>query len=223
MKNSNNSIHSLRVYKWHNSWVFDDLSRGLIKEPFVEGADHIFEFVIQHAGPRFGVSPEARFEQGAYVDTLFSATPFSEHAICIEKDPGQTHDHPGFDFGTDYTVKACKYDPSLVGWALWLCPALFKYYPFPGPNKIYMKAAGIGTGHTPELPQSLAEQSHLMINQELMQDGLEALKQFVHIMDSASKLEIDSPLPAEKTWKSLRDLYSKGSQNELWDFLSTAQ
>jgi hypothetical protein len=219
MKNSNNSIHSLRVYKWHNSWVFDDLSRGLIKEPFVEGADHIFEFVIQHAGPHFGVSPEARFEQGAYVDTLFSASAFPNHDICIEKVSNQGQEERDFEDGTDYAVKHCTYDSSLVGWALWLCPALFKYYPFPGPDKIYMKAAGIGTGYTPELPDSLLEQSRMMNNQEPMQAGVEVLTQFVRIMDGARNGEVFSSMPTEKTWKSLCELYRKGSQNELWNVL----
>jgi len=216
MNNSNNSIHSLRIYNWQNSWVFDDLSRGLIKEPFVAGADHIFDFVVQQIGSRFGVSPRAYSEQGTYVDTLFSTSPFPNHDICIEKAPIQAHEDHDFEDGTDYTVKSCTYDSSLVGWKLWLCPALFKYYPFPGPDKIYMKAAGIGTGYTPELPDALAKQSPMLSNQELMQAGLEALTQFVRIMDGASNEE----QPTEKTWKSLCDLHRTGSQNELWNVLT---
>jgi putative methionine-R-sulfoxide reductase with GAF domain len=35
----NNSIFVIKPYKWEGMWVFDDPKLGLVKEPFVGGAD----------------------------------------------------------------------------------------------------------------------------------------------------------------------------------------
>jgi hypothetical protein len=36
-----NSIFVIKPYKWEGLWVFDDANVGLVKEPFVGGADKL--------------------------------------------------------------------------------------------------------------------------------------------------------------------------------------
>ena len=38
-----NSIFVIKPYKWEGLWVFDDPAVGLVKEPFVGGADTIID------------------------------------------------------------------------------------------------------------------------------------------------------------------------------------
>ena len=44
----NNSIFVIKPYKWEGFWVFDDPSVGLVKEPFVGGADSIIDEAVRH-------------------------------------------------------------------------------------------------------------------------------------------------------------------------------
>src|SRR6266550_4638693 len=39
----NNSIYVIKPYKWEGMWVFDDPNVGLVKEPFVAGADTMID------------------------------------------------------------------------------------------------------------------------------------------------------------------------------------
>jgi len=39
LENAMNSIFVIKPYKWESMWVFDDANVGLVKEPFVGGAD----------------------------------------------------------------------------------------------------------------------------------------------------------------------------------------
>jgi hypothetical protein len=38
-----NSIFVIKPYKWNGMWVFDDAAVGLVKEPFVGGADTMID------------------------------------------------------------------------------------------------------------------------------------------------------------------------------------
>ena len=38
-----NSIFVIKPYKWESMWVFDDPNVGLVKEPFVGGADTMID------------------------------------------------------------------------------------------------------------------------------------------------------------------------------------
>ena len=43
-----NSIFVIKPCKWEGMWVFDDPNVGLVKEPFVGGADTIIDRAIDH-------------------------------------------------------------------------------------------------------------------------------------------------------------------------------
>src|SRR3984893_10628295 len=43
-----NSIFVIKPYKWEGMWVFDDPTVGLVKEPFVGGADTIIDVATAH-------------------------------------------------------------------------------------------------------------------------------------------------------------------------------
>ncbi len=101
--NTSNSILVIAPYKYAGTWVFDDVSRGLKREPFVAGIPGIIERLVE------GI-PDA--DNGFRL--LFSAQPFPGHThtlVWMREDSG----------GNWY--KCPQYE--MEGW---LCPALFKYF-----------------------------------------------------------------------------------------------
>ena len=43
-----NSVFLIKPYKWKNTWVFDDPAVGLVREPFIGGADTIIDVATAH-------------------------------------------------------------------------------------------------------------------------------------------------------------------------------
>jgi len=43
-----NSIFVIKPYKWEGMWVFDDPKVGLVREPFVSGADTMIDVATAH-------------------------------------------------------------------------------------------------------------------------------------------------------------------------------
>ena len=108
-----NSIIAIHPYKNEGLWVFDNDSVGLLREPFVSGADAIIERLVE------GI-PNA--EQGFTL--LFSASAFPGYQAELE--------WRREDMGGNW-----YYSPALdiEGW---LCPALFNYF-MQAPKKIYVQ------------------------------------------------------------------------------------
>jgi hypothetical protein len=113
-----NSIFVTRPYKWQGIWVFDDDAVGLVREPFVGGADRIIDVATAHL-------PHA--ERGFVA--VFSAGYFPDAQIMLEwqRDDGGGSVYRWAEKGMDG----------------WLCPALLHYFP-EAPKKLYVqvKAAG---------------------------------------------------------------------------------
>jgi hypothetical protein len=108
-----NSICVIHPYKENGVWMFDDPRAGLVREPFVSGADDIIDRMVE------GI-PKA--EQG--VTIIFSANPF----------PGSHH---AFDRVREETGGNWYHTPeyNMEGW---LCPALFKYFET-APERLYVQ------------------------------------------------------------------------------------
>ena len=68
-----NAITAIHPYKDEGLWVFDDANVGLVREPFVSGADEIIERMVQ------GIPDAARG-----FTLLFSAGPFPGHQATLE-------------------------------------------------------------------------------------------------------------------------------------------
>ena len=98
-----NAIMVIHPYRHEGMWVFDDPAVGLVREPFVAGADEVIDRMVDDV-------PGA--EQG--FNLVFSATPFPGHQLQLER----RRDESG---GYWY------YSPEL-DMEGWLCPALFKYF-----------------------------------------------------------------------------------------------
>ena len=106
-----NAIIAIHPYKYEGLWVFDDPNAGLVREPFVSGADEIIETMVQGiAGAPSGFT------------LLFSAAPFPGHQSTFEWRRS--------DMGGNWYYSA---DVGIEGW---LCPALFKYFER-APERIY--------------------------------------------------------------------------------------
>ena len=95
-------------------WVFDDPARGLVREPFVAGADKMIDRVvadIPHAAKGFTLT--------------FSATPFPGHQYRLDWLRQE-------DGGNWYASEQLDMEG-------WLCPALFKYFT-EAPRELYARA-----------------------------------------------------------------------------------
>ena len=122
-----NVIMAIEPY-WHmDTWVFDDVSVGLDKEPFVQGVPEMIDELVKDI-------PNAR---SGFV-LLFSALPFSGYQVELTR----VREEYG---GYWYRVK----DQLVEGW---LCPALFRYFES-APASLYVKAeAGRGRYEPTEIP-----------------------------------------------------------------------
>jgi hypothetical protein len=110
-----NSINIISPYKFYGSWVFDDEGVGLVKEPFVAGADIIIEALVANI-------PDAA--KGFVL--IFSSSPFPGHTDRFDWQRADT------DGGNWYRWEGYKVEG-------WLCPALFKYFE-ETPKHIYVQA-----------------------------------------------------------------------------------
>jgi len=113
-----NAIFVKKPYKWEGMWVFDDPSVGLVKEPFVGGADTMIDRAT-------ALIPGAN--QGFLA--VFSSGYFPDAQIILE----WVREEGG---GNVYRWK----EKEMEGW---LCAALLRYFTDP-PEKLYIqvKAAG---------------------------------------------------------------------------------
>lgn len=108
-----NALFTISPYKDKGSWVFDDESRGLDKEPFVAGIDDMLD---------------ALSSGGTKINLVFSSNPFPGFDITMTR----LHEEMG-----GYWFK-CE-ELNMNGW---LCPAMFKYFE-DAPEKIYAKFKNI--------------------------------------------------------------------------------
>jgi hypothetical protein len=106
-----NSIIAIHPYRSGGLWVFDDPEVGLIREPFVSGADTIIDRAVTDIP-----NAEAGFT------LLFSAAPFPGYQIEFEWRRAE--------------MSGNWYYSNALGMEGWLCPALLKYFDAP-PQKIY--------------------------------------------------------------------------------------
>lgn len=104
-----NSIFSIEVYKYQGLWVFDDDRVGLVKEPFVAGADTLID----------------SFAEGKEkLIIIFSDIEFPDYRIVVDQESILA------ESGTHYICTERNHK-------LWLCPALNLYYPI-SPKKIFI-------------------------------------------------------------------------------------
>jgi hypothetical protein len=106
-----NSILAIHPYKDAGMWVFDDERVGLVREPFVAGADTIIERMVTDI---------PRAEDGFTL--VFSAGPFPGYHAALQ---WRREEHNGNWY----------YSPEL-DLEGWLCPALLKYFEAP-PARLY--------------------------------------------------------------------------------------
>jgi hypothetical protein len=111
-----NAINVIYPYFHGCTWVFDDKEHGLVKEPFVAGAETLITLATKLKG-----IPDA--EDGFRL--TFSAGEFPDYDLKFDwVRSGQ---------GGNYY----KCD-QLGGREGWLCPALFKYFPTDAPKNIFV-------------------------------------------------------------------------------------
>lgn len=112
-----NAIMVIAPYVHDGTWVFDDESVGLVKEPFVAGVPEMIDILVEDI-------PNAN--QGFRL--LFSANPFPEYQKKLTWLRGDST-------GNFYMLD----DLPMEGW---ICPAMFKYYS-DAPKNLYVKAEPI--------------------------------------------------------------------------------
>jgi len=114
MHMNKNALMVIAPYWYQGTWVFDDESVGLCREPFVEGVPEIIDEAIADI-------PDAR--NGFRL--TFSREPFPGAGLVLT--------WIREEFGGHW------YRSEQLGSEGWLCPALLKYFEI-APQKIYAKA-----------------------------------------------------------------------------------
>jgi hypothetical protein len=107
-----NALHRIVVERRDGGWMFDDPARGLVDEPFVAGADQVFETLSrQHGGAQ-------------RLGTVFSARPFPGAGLRLVRQRAECD-------GAWYLVEP-------LGLEGWLCPATLRYFPH-HPEQIFAR------------------------------------------------------------------------------------
>ena len=108
-----NSIFVIKPYRWEGMWVFDDPAVGLVREPFVGGADTMIDVATAHL-------PKA--QEGFLA--VFSASYFPDAQIVLEwlREEGGGNVYRWAEKGMEG----------------WLCPALLRYFE-QAPAKLYVQ------------------------------------------------------------------------------------
>jgi hypothetical protein len=106
-----NELRVIHPYKHMGTWVFDDETVGLVREPFVFGADTVIEHMVASI-------PGA--EEGFTL--IFSDKPFPQFQLELEWRREE------FEGNWYYSQ-----DLDMEGW---LCPALLRYFET-SPPKLY--------------------------------------------------------------------------------------
>lgn len=109
-----NALIVIVPYRHAGTWVFDDPSAKLVREPFVAGVPEMIDFLVKEI-------PDAT--NGFRL--LFSANPFPGYQKKLTWLRG--------DMGGNYYRMD---DPPMEGW---ICPAMFRYYQT-APKELYVKA-----------------------------------------------------------------------------------
>lgn len=107
-----NSIQVIKPYLYEETWVFDDPTFGLVKEPFVAGIPQIIDAAVA----------EIENAQNGF-RLLFSHQQFPGSVIQLNR----LNPEAG---GTWYQLEGSE----MKGW---LCPALFHYFPV-APERIFI-------------------------------------------------------------------------------------
>lgn len=109
-----NALILIMPYRHAGTWVFDDPSAGLVREPFVAGVPEMIDVLVRDIP---GATNGFRL--------LFSAQPFPGYQKKLTWLRG--------DMGGNYYKME---EPAMEGW---LCPAMFRYYRT-APKELYVKA-----------------------------------------------------------------------------------
>ncbi len=109
-----NALIVVAPYRHAGTWVFDDPSAKLVREPFVAGVPEMIDVLVKDIP---GATNGFRL--------LFSAQPFPGYQKKLKWLRG--------DMGGNYYRMD---EPSMEGW---ICPAMFRYYQT-APKELFVKA-----------------------------------------------------------------------------------
>jgi hypothetical protein len=109
-----NVLTVIEPYWYQDTWVFDDASKGLEQEPFVQGVPQMIDALVSDL-------PNAR----AGFLLLFSSQPFAGYQVELSL---VREEHGGH-----------WYKPKGLDAEGWLCPALLRYFEAP-PASLYIRA-----------------------------------------------------------------------------------
>ena len=111
---TSNSLLVIVPYRHAGTWVFDDSSRGLVKEPFVSGIPELIDKLVADI-------PDA--EKGFRLTFSAGEFPGRDDRLLWRREQGGGH----WYYSEKFQVEG------------WLCPALLKYFK-DAPKEIYVKA-----------------------------------------------------------------------------------
>lgn len=128
---TSNSLFQLHAYRHNDMWVFDDAERNLVAEPFVQGADVLFDIMSGNVLP--GID-------NTKCSIVFSANPIPNHDIHVKhvEDLGVGNGDV-YEVAKGYNIEGFM---SFTGFQFWLCPALLAFFA-EAPKDIYVSVVKV--------------------------------------------------------------------------------
>lgn len=128
---NNNSLIVLAPYRYNGTWVFDDPSVGLVREPFVAGVPEMIDRLVADI-------PDA--DKGFRMVVCPQPFPGYEKKLTWLRRGGMGNWYRLENTPPELlTADAAKQEPVLEGW---ICPALFRYYS-EAPDELFVMAEAI--------------------------------------------------------------------------------
>lgn len=115
------NLNIFEIYKEGSLWLFDDPDKELIREPFVTETSIVIDTMLQKHLDFYKIKGPLPTEAILFITSEF----FGPHVFRRLYD------------GKDPATEGTTYQMDNENTAIWLCPALLKYYPA-APAQLFM-------------------------------------------------------------------------------------
>ncbi len=163
-------VFAIKPYRNLDTWVFDDPAVGLVKEPFVLGADLLLDFLTEEM-------PDA--DKGFLL--FFSASPMPGDCVSLEWRRGDMDGHWYY----------CRE----LGFEAWLCSALHLYYPS-APPMLFFQARSLQTNPKQVVKEKHDRVHVALLGDSILDNGAYVLEDELDVRGHLSKLVEDVTLCA---------------------------
>lgn len=117
-----NELFFINAYRRGKTWLFDDVARGIVAEPFVCGASELIQKYLDRKGMK---------RRRKNVPLVFSTQPFPDADVvltCTEKLHSCEYSYEEGNFPSIVKTPISAWYIDQEGYKCWLCPAQLKFF-----------------------------------------------------------------------------------------------